>query len=113
MAYKPKYAQSKSAAGKSVVQKPEQQSEVRKEQKKMGRGMLVFFIILFFTGFRGDFLISPLMVMSMPIGVNTVVFPESCGEDATDNARVLFISYIMALLFLPLVFSLITKLAVL
>ena len=74
---------------------------------------LVFFIILFFTGFRGDFLIIPLMVMSMPIGVNTVVFPESCGEDATDNARVLFISYIMALAFLPLVFSLITKLAVL
>lgn len=74
---------------------------------------LVFFAVLFFTGFRGDFLVIPLMVMAMPIGVNTVVFPESCGEDATDNARVLFISYIMALAFLPLVFSLITKLAVL
>lgn len=74
---------------------------------------LVFFVILFFTGMRGDFLLIPLMVMSMPIGVNTVVFPESCGEDATDNARVLFVSYIMALAFLPLVFSLITKLAAL
>ena len=77
---------------------------------------LVFFSILFplsllSPGFRGDFLVIPLMVMSMPIGVNTVVFPESCGEDATDNARVLFISYIMALLFLPVVFTLITKLA--
>lgn len=74
---------------------------------------LVFFLVLFFTGFRGDFLVIPLMVMAMPIGVNTVVFPESCGEDATDNARVLVISYIMALAFLPLVFSMITKLAVL
>lgn len=74
---------------------------------------LVFFVILFFSGLRGDFLIIPLMVMSMPIGVNTVVFPESCGEDATDNARLLCISYIMALVFLPLVFSLITQLATL
>ena len=74
---------------------------------------LVFFVVLFFTGMRGDFLLIPLLVMSMPIGVNTVVFPESCGEDATDNARILFISYIMALVFLPLVFSLITKLAAL
>ena len=74
---------------------------------------LVFFVILFFAGFRDSFLLIPLLVMSMPIGVNTVVFPESIGEDATDNARVLFISYIMALVFLPLVFSLITKLAVL
>ena len=74
---------------------------------------LVVFAVLYLTGLRGDFLLIPLLVMSMPIGVNTVVFPESIGEDATDNARMLFISYIMALAFLPLAFSLITKLATL
>lgn len=72
---------------------------------------LIFFVILFPIGLRGDFLLIPLLVMAMPIGVNTVVFPESCGEDATDNARLLCISYIMALIFLPLVFSLISQLA--
>ena len=72
---------------------------------------LIFFVILFPLGVRGDFLLIPLLVMAMPIGVNTVVFPESCGEDATDNARLLCISYIMALAFLPLVFSLISMLA--
>ena len=74
---------------------------------------LVFFAVLYPLGLRGDFLLIPLLVMAMPIGVNTVIFPESCGEDATDNARVLCISYIMALVFLPLVFSLIAQLATL
>ena len=44
MAYKPKYAQSK---GNAVPREPEQHREPpRSEQKKMGRGMLVLFILL-------------------------------------------------------------------
>ena len=43
MAYKPKYAQNKSGSGKNVIPEP---VEARKEPKKMGRGMLVFFILL-------------------------------------------------------------------
>ena len=72
---------------------------------------LVFFDLLMYTGMRGEFLMIPLLVMAMPIGVNTVVFPESIGEDATDNARVLFISYIMALALLPPVFALLDMLS--
>ena len=62
-------------------------------------------------GMRGQFLLMPLLVMAMPFGVNTVIFPESIGEDATDNARMLFISYIMALALLPPVFALLENLS--
>ena len=43
MAYKPKYAQSKSAAAPKVRREPE---EVTREPRKMGKGMLIFFIVL-------------------------------------------------------------------
>ena len=64
MAYKPKYAQSK---GKTVAREPVQRRETpRKAPRKMGRGMLVFFILLgvivvplssiLTVGFLGDIL---------------------------------------------------------
>ena len=43
MAYKPKYAQNKSRTPGAVRQEP---AAVREEPKKMGRGLLIFFIIL-------------------------------------------------------------------
>ena len=47
MAYKPKYAQTKSVPGKTekVQPIPKQDASVQK-QKKMGKGMLIFFIFL-------------------------------------------------------------------
>ena len=72
---------------------------------------LIFFGLLMAFGMRGQFLLIPLLVMAMPFGVNTVIFPESIGEDATDNARMLFISYIMALALLPPVFALLENLS--
>ena len=47
MAYKPKYAQKKPASGCSEVRKPERPREqTLQEQKKPGKGMLIFFIVL-------------------------------------------------------------------
>jgi len=47
MAYKPKYAQKKPASGHSEVRKPEHPREqTLQEQKKLGKGMLIFFILL-------------------------------------------------------------------
>ena len=71
----------------------------------------LFGVVMFFCGLRESFLLIPLVVLSMPIAVNTVVFPESCGVDTTDNAKLVFISYILALAVLPLSFSLISYLA--
>ena len=47
MAYKPKYAQKKPASVRSEVRKPERPREqTLQEQKKPGKGMLIFFIVL-------------------------------------------------------------------
>ena len=66
----------------------------------------IFGVALFFVGLQGAYLLIPLLVLSMPLGVNIVVFPESCGIDARDNAKTVFLSYILAVVILPLTFSL-------
>ena len=52
-----------------------------------------------------------LLVAGIPLGLNLVVFPESYGFDATDNARMCFVSYIMCALVLPFTFAAINYLA--
>ena len=46
------------------------------------------------------------IVAAMPVGMNVVVYPESVGKDSTEGAKMCFLSYIMALGTLPLVFTL-------
>lgn len=52
------------------------------------------------------------IVAAMPVGMNTVVFPESAGRDSTEGAKSCFISYVMALVCMPIVFMLMDMLAV-
>ena len=52
------------------------------------------------------------IVAAMPVGMNVVVYPESCGMDSTEGAKMCFLSYIMALGALPLVFTVMEMLAV-
>lgn len=66
--------------------------------------------LYYLCGARGIWLILPLLTLSMPIGANIVVFPESCGIDTRENAKAVFLSYILAVAVLPLTFSLITRL---
>ena len=44
MAYKPKYAQNRSRD--TVIREPEQVQQMPRQQKKMGKGILIFFIVL-------------------------------------------------------------------
>ena len=46
------------------------------------------------------------IVAAMPVGMNVVVYPESCGMDSTEGAKMCFMSYILALGALPLIFTL-------
>ena len=71
----------------------------------------IFGVAMYCIGLRGIYFLIPLLVLSMPIGVNIVVFPESCGIDARDNAKTVFLSYILAAGILPLTFSLISSLS--
>lgn len=72
---------------------------------------LIFGIPMYLLGLRGNMLLIPLMMLSLPLGLNLVVFPESYGYDATDNARMCFISYLLSILILPFTFAIINSLA--
>ena len=67
-------------------------------------------IVIYLCGWQNqDFMrvaFLTVIVVSMPVGMNTVVYPESCGMDSTEGAKSCFISYILALVALPLIFSL-------
>ena len=73
----------------------------------------LFGVILYFCGVRREYFLFPLLLVSLPLGLNLVVFPESYGleESATANARICFVSYLLALILLPLSFALINHLA--
>lgn len=72
---------------------------------------LVFGVPLYFLGLRGNLLMIPLLILSLPLGLNLVVFPESYGYDATDNAQMCFVSYLLSILILPCTFAVINFLA--
>ena len=61
---------------------------------------------LFQTIFRLSVIVS-----AMPVGMNVVVYPESCGMDSTEGAKTCFLSYILALGALPLIFTLMQALS--
>ena len=69
----------------------------------------LFFGVLWLCGVRGEWLLLPLTVFAMPLGLNLVVYPESQGMDASDNARMCCVSYILAVFMLPLIFGFLTK----
>lgn len=71
---------------------------------------LVFGVALWLCGARDIWLLLPLVVYAMPLGLNLVVYPESQGMDASENARMCCVSYILAIAVLPLVFGVLTKL---
>lgn len=66
---------------------------------------------LLLLGIRGIYLMVPLTIFSLPLGLNLVVFPESYGLDASDNARMCFVSCLAAVLILPVTFGILTYLA--
>ena len=43
--------------------------------------------------------------VSMPVGMNVVVYPESVGIDSTEGAKTCFISYVLALITLPIIYT--------
>lgn len=47
-----------------------------------------------------------IIASAMPIGMNVVVYPESAGLDSTEGAKTCFISYVLAVAFMPLMFML-------
>lgn len=47
----------------------------------------------------------PAMYICLPVGLNCIAYPQSFGKDASANARLCFLSFLMAILTLPVIFS--------
>lgn len=62
-----------------------------------------------FISIPGELMIIPLFIASMPIGLNAVIFVEASGRDSTENARMCLISYILALVTVPLVMAFLSQ----
>ncbi len=66
---------------------------------------------MYLFGLRGELFIICMACISIPVGMNVVVYPESAGLDGTSGAKMCFVSYVLAVATLPLVFEIIKILA--
>ncbi len=68
--------------------------------------------VFWLCGMRNWYLFYCLVFFCMPFGSNLVVYPESMGyeKEASENAKVCFISYVLSLVILPCLISLMSKL---
>ena len=65
--------------------------------------------VLWLLGVRGLYLALPVMLLSMPLGLNLVVFPESMGVDASRNAKMCFVCNLFTVVVLPFTFALLSS----
>ena len=72
---------------------------------------VAFGLVMYLCGLRGSWLFWPLVFSCLPLGLNLVVYPESNGfeKEAGDNAKLCFISYVLALVVLPCLFAVLTN----
>ena len=73
---------------------------------------VIWGVVLLLLGVKGQFLMLPLLIAGIPLGLNLVVFPESQGHEkqASENAKLCFVSYLLALVVLPCTFAVLTYL---
>jgi len=67
---------------------------------------LVALVILKGLRLPAAWILPCVAILAMPLGVNSVVFPEAYGGDAVSGAKVCFMSAIIAVATIPVVFSL-------
>lgn len=73
---------------------------------------VIFGAALLLLGVKGQYLMMPMLVAGIPLGLNLVVYPESQGHEkqASSNAKLCFVSYLLALAVLPCTFAILTYL---
>ena len=73
---------------------------------------IIFGIALMLLGMKGQYFMLPMLIAGIPLGLNLVVYPESQGHEkqASENAKLCFVSYVLALAVLPFTFAAITYL---
>lgn len=68
-------------------------------------------VILYLLNLRGEILLIASVISAMPMGLNSVVFPEAFGGDATSGSQSTFISNVMGLITIPIMLSIFQMMA--
>lgn len=68
---------------------------------------ILILLVMALVGFRGEALFLTLAITALPAGLNCVIFPESMGLDASQNARYCFITTLFSLVSLPVLFAIV------
>lgn len=67
---------------------------------------LIALVILRLMKVPANWILPCVAILAMPLGVNSVVFPEAYGGDAESGAKVCFMAAILAVFTIPIVFAL-------
>jgi malate permease and related proteins len=59
-------------------------------------------------GVGTEWIMMAVMITAMPVGVNTIIFPEAYGGESAAGARICFISNILSVLTIPVLLALIS-----
>lgn len=70
----------------------------------------IAYLLYKYVSLPREIVISIVCLVSLPAGMNVIVYPESVGLDSTEGARACFVSYIMGLATIPVVFMILEKL---
>jgi malate permease and related proteins len=68
---------------------------------------LCVFVILYFLRIETETIFLGTLLLSMPFGLNGVIFPQTHGGDSTEGAQMCFVSHAYSLVTLPLMIGLI------
>ena len=66
---------------------------------------VIFLTLLHFLGAERDVMMYTLLAFGAPLGLNTIVFPASCGEDTSSGASMAMVSHILCILTIPLLYA--------
>ena len=67
---------------------------------------VVFVLLLKAFNVESDIVRVALCATALPFGLNTIVFPEAYGGDATVGASMALISHVIAVITMPVIFAL-------
>jgi predicted permease len=67
----------------------------------------IAYLLKYFNLIPSQMFMMIVIVSAMPIGMNVVVYPESVGLDSTEGSKMCFLSYILGLITVPLIFMLV------
>jgi len=65
-------------------------------------------VVMYVLRVNPSIMLCAVAILAMPLGLNTVVFPEAFGGDSQTGAQACFISSVLGLFTMPVVFSLLT-----